>query len=133
MTSAEASAMEGVDADCFSGGGTKVDDNSMDWEIADEVGEVASNLTAQKIVSAVPVGETEIYAGDFDMESFSFESEEEDQTDEKGAPELSTGFDIKVLQTAMEASADALGMVAGKDVVMIAGKTGKLVWAKGFL
>ena len=64
--------MEGVDADSFSGGGTKVDDNSMDWEIADEVGEVASNLTAQKIVSAVPVGETKIYAGDFDMESFSF-------------------------------------------------------------
>jgi hypothetical protein len=66
------------------------------------------------------------------MESFSFESEEEDQTDEKGSPELSTGFDIKVLQTAMEASADALDMVAGKDVVMIAGKTGKLVWAKGY-
>ena len=124
--------MEGVDADSFSGGGTKVDDNSMDWEIADEVGEVASNLTAQKIVSAVPVGETEVYVGDSDMESFSFESEEEDQTDEKGSPELSTGFDIKVLQTAMEASADALDMVAGKDVVMIAGKTGKLVWAKGY-
>lgn len=125
--------MEGVDADCYSGGGTTVDDNSMNWEIADEVGEVASNLTAQKIVSAVPVGETEVYAGDFDMESFSFESEEEDQTDEKGSPELSTGFDIKVLQTAMEASADALDMVAGKDVVMIAGKTGKLVLAKGIL
>jgi len=105
----------------------------MNWEIADEVGEVASNLTAQKIVSAVPVGETEVYVGDSDMESFSFESEEEDQTDEKGSPELSTGFDIKVLQTAMEASADALDMVAGKDVVMIAGKTGKLVLAKGIL
>ena len=125
--------MEGVDADCYSGGGTTVDDNSMNWEIADEVGEVASNLTAQQIVSAVPVGETEVHVGDFDMESFSFESEEEDQTDEKGAPELSTGFDIKVLQTAMEASADALDMVAGKDVVMIAGKTGKLVLAKGIL
>ena len=125
--------MEGVDADCYSGGGTTVDDNSMNWEIADEVGEVASNLTAQKIVSAVPVGETEVYVGDSDMESFSFESEEEDQTDEKGSPELSTGFDIKVLQTAMEASADALDMVAGKDVVMIAGETGKLVLAKGIL
>jgi hypothetical protein len=33
----------------------------------------------------------------------------------------------------MEASAVALDMVAGKDVVMIAGKTGKLVWAKGYL
>ena len=117
--------MGGVDAD--SGGGTKVDDNSMDWEIADEVGEVASNLTAQKIVSAVPGGGTEVHAGDFDIESFSFESEEEEETDEEGALEPSTGFDIKVLQTAIEASADALDMVVGKDVVMIAGKTGKLV------
>ena len=119
--------MGGVDADCISGGGTKVDDNSMDWEIADEVGEVASNLTAQKIVSAVPGGGIKVDAGDFDVESFLFESEEEEETVEKAAPELSTGFDIKVLQTAIEASADALDMVTGKDVVMIAGKTGKLV------
>ena len=119
--------MGGVDADCISGGGTKVDDNSMDWEIADEVAEVASNLTAQKIVSAVPGGGIKVDAGDFDVESFLFESEEEEETVEKAAPELSTGFDIKVLQTAIEASADALDMVTGKDVVMIAGKTGKLV------
>ena len=66
-----------------------MDDNNMDWEIVDDVGEVAPSLTAQKIVSAVQVGETKVYAGDFDIESFSFESEEEDQTDEKGTQGVS--------------------------------------------
>ena len=124
MTSAEASVMGGVGMDCFSGGGTKVDENIMDWEIADDVGEVASNSTAQKIVSKVPDGKAEAY-GDVDMESFSFESEEEDEADKKCLQKLSTAFDVKVLQTAIEASADALNIVTGKDVVMVAGKTGK--------
>jgi hypothetical protein len=118
--------MGGVGVDCFSGGGAKEDDNSMDWDIADEVEEVASDLNAQKLVNRVPVGETSVHAEDFDMESFSFESEEKDKIDEMFNLELGTALDIKVLQTAIEASADALDIVAGKDVVMVAGKTGKL-------
>lgn len=110
---------------CFSGGETKVDETVMDWEIAGDVDEVASDLTIQKIVSKVPEGGFK-YVGDVDMESFSFESEEEEETDEKFLPDLSTAFDVKVLQTAIEASADALSIVIGKDVVMVAGKTGKL-------
>ena len=38
---------------------------------------------------------------------------------------LSNAFDVNVLQTAIEASEKTLELVVGKDVVMIAGKTGK--------
>jgi flagellar biosynthesis GTPase FlhF len=38
--------------------------------------------------------------------------------------ELATKFDVKVLQNSVEASALALELVRGKDVVMIVGKTG---------
>lgn len=128
MDSAEASAREGVDVEsCFIGETAIENDNIMDWEITNEVADVASAPTAPKIVSEVPVGETGAYAGDLDMETFSFDLEEEDEDDAKLASELSTAFDIKVLQTAIEESADALEIVTGKDVVMIAGKTGKLV------
>ena len=96
-------------------------DNIMDWEITNEVDAVP----APKIVNEVPGG-TGGYAEDVDTETFSFDSEEE-ETDAKLASKLSTAFDINILQTAIEASADALKMVTGKDVVMVTGKTGKIV------
>lgn len=53
---------------------------------------------------------------------------EEEEADAKQAPiEISRSFDIKVLQTVIEASAHALETVVGKDVVMVAGKTGEVL------
>ena len=107
-------------------------DGIMDWELS-EVGEVV----ASKVVSEVPVDKVVGASGgkeDLEIESFSFSSEsgeEEDgldaQPDAKLAPLLSTLFDMKVLQTAIEASEETLKLVEGKDVVMVAGKTGKLI------
>ena len=96
------------------GGDTCPDYNTdMDWEMS--------------MVDKVP-GETGVYVGDLDMESFSFGSEEVKEVEgAKCAPELSTALDMKVLQMVIEASANALEVVTGKDVVMVAGKTGKLV------
>ena len=127
MTSAEASAMDGVVETSLSVGGTKVDENSMDWEITDEVSEENSAPTAQNVVSKVPDEEDRVQAEDLDLESFSFESNEEEETDKACLSEIGTSLRIEVLQTTIEASADALDIVTGKDVVMIAGKTGKLV------
>ncbi len=121
MTSAEASAMEGVDGTRPSVNVTKMDDNIMDWEIA-----VHPALASRTVVSEVPLEEDEVQEEDFDM-TFSFESDDEVEADKKCSLELGTTLKIQVLQTAIEASADALDIVTGKDVVMIAGKTGKLV------
>ncbi len=127
MTSAEASAMEGVDGTRPSVNGTKMDDNIMDWEIAVEQDEVHPALSSQTVVSEVPLEGAGVHEEDFDVETFSFESDEEEGADKKCSPELGTTLKIKVLQTAIEASADALDIVTRKDVVMIAGKTGKLI------
>ena len=113
----------------------------MDWEMAnaddanEEMDNAAPSCTSSvKIVSNVPVGleKADIGLGagnedmDVDVESFSFGSEEDDkkEDDATGSPELSSPFDIKMLQTVVEASARALDIVTGKDVVMVAGKTG---------
>ena len=106
-------------------------DGIMDWELS-EVGEVV----ASKVVSEVPVDKVVGASGgeeDLEIESFSFSSESEEeedgldaQPDAKLVPLLSMLFDMKVLQTAIEASEETLKLVEGKDVVMVAGKTGKL-------
>ncbi len=129
MTSAEASAMEGVDGTRSSVNGTKMDDNIMDWEIAVEQDEVHPALSSQTVVSEVPLEGDGVHEEDFDIETFSFGSDddEEEEADKKCSPELGSTLKINVLQTAIEASADALDIVTGKDVVMIAGKTGKLI------
>jgi hypothetical protein len=94
----------------------------MDWE---EI--TNSAMIAPQIVSEVPGG-TGGHVEDFDMETFSFESdEEEEDTDTKPSSGLSTSFDIQILKTAIEASAEALEMVTGKDVVMVTGKTGEII------
>ena len=107
-------------------------DGIMDWELSEVVGEVV----ASKVVSEVPVNKVVGASGgeeDLEIESFSFssESEEEDgldaQPDAKLVPLLSMLFDMKVLQTAIEASEETLKLVEGKCVVMVAGKTGKLI------
>ena len=113
----------------------------MDWEMAnaadanEEMDNAAPSCTSSvKIVSNVPVGLEEAGIGlgtgndDMDVESFSFESESEDDRGGANAtrtPELASSFDIKMLQMVLEASARALDIVTGRDVVMIAGKTGK--------
>jgi energy-coupling factor transporter ATP-binding protein EcfA2 len=51
---------------------------------------------------------------------FSFESINDDFDD----MEVASSFDIKVLQNSVAASADALELVNGKDVVLVVGKTG---------
>ena len=130
MDSLETSAKEGLKA---SGGGTKAEvELDMDWEL--ELEDAALAAEGAKIVSEVPVEERDMsYGGDdLDVEGFSFgsESDESDakvQPVEKSEPELAKAFDVKVLQTAIEASTKALDLVVGKDVVMVAGKTGKFV------
>ncbi|KAL7554369.1 hypothetical protein ACHAWF_017810 [Thalassiosira exigua] len=88
----------------------------MDWE-----------LSAAPKATPNPEG-ADVNLDEFDVESFSFESEEEEEdlAEEKPEvkPELATVFDMKVLEAAIGASADALDLVVGKDVVMVAGKTG---------
>ena len=136
MDSLEASAKEEVGEDCFSVGGAK-NENLMDWELSEEeAGEVTHPpLIAPKIVSEVPMEEAGVYRDELDVESFSFDSFEsedeeesvgEDQPETKPMSELSTVFDLKVLQTVIEASAEALDLVVGKDVVMVTGKTGMI-------
>ena len=77
------------------------------------------------------MGKTKVHEGggedkELDIESFSFESiEEDDIGDQQPIHVLSNVFDVNVLQTAIEASVKTLEIVVGKDVVMIAGKTGK--------
>ncbi len=131
MTPAEASAMEGVDGIRPTVDGTKGDDNIMDWEIADEQDKVHHDLASQTVVDNFLLEEPRVREEDFDMETFSFESDDDDDEEEEAnkpcSPELGTMLKIKVLQNAIEASADALDIVTGKDVVMIAGKTGELV------
>ena len=123
---AEASGREELDR-YSSGGGTKPgNDNSMDWEEITDA-EARDSAIAPQIVSEVPGG-TGGHIEDFDMETFSFESdEEEENTDAKPSSGLSTSFDIQILKTAIEASAEALEMVTGKDVVMVTGKTGEII------
>ena len=123
---AEASGREELDR-YSSGGGTKPgNDNSMDWEEITDA-EARDSAIAPQIVSEVPGG-TGGHIEDFDMETFSFESdEEEENTDAKPSSGLSTSFDIQILKTAIEASAEALDLVTGKDVVMVTGKTGELI------
>ena len=130
MTPAKASAMEGVDGIHPTVDGTKEDDNIMDWEIADEKDVVQPDLASPTVVGNFLLEDAGVREEDFDMETFSFESddEEEEEADKPCSSELGTMLKIKVLQNAIEASADALDIVTGKDVVMIAGKTGKLVW-----
>jgi len=97
----------------------------MDWEMempnADDAG---GNVPGEhEETDSLEVGDYDV-----DIETFSFGSDSEDDKEEPGAtctPELSTSFDIKLLRTVVEASAHALDIVAGKDVVMVAGKTGK--------
>lgn len=108
------------------GGDGAMDSNIMDWELSEEI--EAGSL---KIVDEVPMGKTKVYEGggedkELDIESFSFESiEEDDIGDQQPIHGLSNAFDVNVLQTAIEASEKTLELVVGKDVVMIAGKTGK--------
>ena len=104
----------------------------MDWEMSDDVGEAHPAVLSGKIVSEVPVEETGVRTGDLDVESFSFESEDEEEGDDdvvladvSRVPELSSSFDMKILQAAIEGSTEALELVTGKDVVLIAGKTGR--------
>lgn len=123
---AEASGREELDR-YSSGGGTKPgNDNSMDWEEITDA-EARDSAIAPQIVSEVPGG-TGGHIEDFDMETFSFESdEEEEDTNAKPSSGLSTSFDIQILKSAIEASAEALEMVTGKDVVMVTGKTGEII------
>ena len=124
---AEASGREELDR-YSSGGGTKPgNDNSMDWEEITDA-EARDSAIAPQIVSEVPGG-TGGHIEDFDMETFSFESDEEEEEDTNAKPSsgLSTSFDIQILKTAIEASAEALEMVTGKDVVMVTGKTGEII------
>lgn len=123
---AEASGREELDR-YSSGGGTKPgNDNSMDWEEITDA-DARDSAIAPQIVSEVPGG-TGGHIEDFDMETFSFESdEEEEDTNAKPSSGLSTSFDIQILKSAIEASAEALEMVTGKDVVMVTGKTGEII------
>jgi len=124
---AEASGREELDR-YSSGGGTKPgNDNSMDWEEITDA-EARDSAIAPQIVSEVPGG-TGGHIEDFDMETFSFESDEEEEEDTNAKPSsgLSTSFDIQILKSAIEASAEALEMVTGKDVVMVTGKTGEII------
>ncbi len=122
LADAEASGREELDRYSSGGGTIPGNDNSMDWE---EI--TNSAMIAPQIVSEVPGG-TGGHVEDFDMETFSFESDdEEEDTDTKPSSGLSTSFDIQILKTAIEASAEALDMVTGKDVVMVTGKTGEII------
>lgn len=123
---AEASGREELDR-YSSGGGTKPgNDNSMDWEEITDA-DARDSAIAPQIVTEVPGG-TGGHIEDFDMETFSFESdEEEEDTNAKPSSGLSTSFDIQILKSAIEASAEALEMVTGKDVVMVTGKTGEII------
>jgi hypothetical protein len=122
VADAEASGREELDRYSSGGGTIPGNDNSMDWE---EI--TNSAMIAPQIVSEVPGG-TGGHVEDFDMETFSFESDdEEEDTDTKPSSGLSTSFDIQILKTAIEASAEALDMVTGKDVVMVTGKTGEII------
>jgi hypothetical protein len=128
-TEADAKASGREELDRYSSGGGTIpgNDNSMDWEEITNVDAVDSAMIATQIVSEVPGG-TEGHVEDFDMETFSFESDdEEEDTDTKPSSGLSTSFDIQILKTAIEASAEALDMVTGKDVVMVTGKTGEII------
>ena len=139
----EASAGDGFTSN---GGESKIDTNNninsmMDWEMAnaDDTHEkkynVVPSCTASIIiVSNVPAGQAEaatelgVVNDDMDVDSFSFGSESGDDREEAKAtsnPEPASSFDIKVLQAVVEASAHALDIVTGKDVVMVAGKTGE--------
>ena len=128
------SVKDEVDKDGFSEGGPK-EEFLMDWEVPEDVGNVDHPSTvASKIVSQVPLGETGVLSENFDVESFSFaSSEDEEESAVESRPgvnpvlELSTVLDLKVLQIVIEASADALDAVVGKDVVLVAGKTGTCV------
>lgn len=107
---------------------------------AEEVNDASSSPTAStRIISSVPVERVEdskaigAIDDDMDIESFSFGSEAEEnlvEADATRTPELSISFDIKILQTVVEASAHALDIVTGKDVVIIAGKTGEMLYYK---
>jgi hypothetical protein len=126
---AEASGREELDRYSSGGGTIPGNDNSMDWEEITNVDAVDSAMIAPQIVSEVPGG-IGGHADDIDMETFSFESDdEEEDTDTKPSSGLSTSFDIQILKTAIEASAEALDMVTGKDVVMVTDKTGEITFS----
>lgn len=100
----------------------------MDWEM--EMPNAADDAGGNVPVEHEETGSLEPGDYDLDIDTFSFGSDSEDDKEEPGAtctPELSTSFDIKLLQSVVEASAHALDIVAGKDVVMVAGKTGKVM------
>jgi hypothetical protein len=78
----------------------------------------SSTLTALDIASTVPV--TGVHGENLDMKSVSLELEQVNETDTKRALKCN-------ITTTNEASADALDIGDGKDVFMVAGKTGKLV------
>ena len=99
VADAEASGREELDRYSSGGGTIPGNDNSMDWE---EI--TNSAMIAPQIVSEVPGG-TGGHVEDFDMETFSFESDdEEEDTNTKPSSGLSTSFDIQILKTAIEAS-----------------------------
>eukprot|EP00984_Skeletonema_dohrnii_P037124 scaffold38855_cov150-Skeletonema_dohrnii-CCMP3373.AAC.1 len=64
-----------------------------------------------------------------DVYSFGSSSDDDDDEEDNGLAKmadvsLDTAFDMQILQTSIEKSADALDLVRDKDVVMVAGKTG---------
>lgn len=104
---------------------------AMDWEVAEmiENGPYGSGFVQDSNSMNSRDNDTKRTTVVADLMDFCFDSsDDEDLTDHGLAVtptiEVSRGFDIKILQQAIETSTDALDLVDGKDVVLIAGKTG---------
>ncbi len=93
----------------------------------------ADEFSAKKAATIAPTtapAAQQEFEHNFDEYSFGSSSSDEDDDQEDnglakmGDISLDTAFDMEILQTSIEKSADALDLVGGKDVIMVVGKTG---------
>ncbi len=90
----------------------------------------SADESSAKKSAATKLGKQQEFEHNFDEYSFgSSSSDEDDNQDDSGLAKmgdisLDTAFDMEILQTSIEKSADALDLVCGKDVIMVVGKTG---------
>eukprot|EP00986_Skeletonema_menzelii_P006571 scaffold2497_cov117-Skeletonema_menzelii.AAC.6 len=84
----------------------------------------ADESSAEKITATTSTTHKKI-KHNFDEYSFgSSSSDEDDDQEEANISLVDTSFDMQILQTSIEKSADALDLVRDKNVIMVVGKTG---------
>ena len=103
--------------------------SSMDWVKVDDVDDTAGMEKSGEAVAAAISAAAAAAEDNFDEYSFGSSSDEDDDQEDSGLAKmadvsLDTAFDMQILQTSIEKSADALDLVRDKNVIMVVGKTG---------